>query len=97
MRASPHAEQDLGSAYEELQAQNTRLLHRLSEGDDKHGQLMAERVKVRVGTGQGSCHGRVGIAGERWKRLCKLCRGVKEQDLSTMEWVKEAGASLHQQ
>ena len=37
----------LGTAYEDLQEQNMRLLQQLKEKDDANFKLMSERIKVR--------------------------------------------------
>jgi hypothetical protein len=37
----------MGTAYEEMQSQNARLLQKLTEQDDAYSKLQAERIKVR--------------------------------------------------
>ena len=58
--------QTMGSAYEDMQAQNSRLLQKLTEKDEAHNQLLAERLKV--------CGGREELTGRRVTRACTVNR-----------------------
>ena len=56
--------QTMGRAYEDMQAQNSRLLQKLTEKDDAHNQVLAERLMVSMWRGEltrkkGQAHNRL--------------------------------------